>query len=105
MRANAHGRWRTNVLACHHLLTLPYDDRYIQMIPEVGTESYDPSQSNVVIDATKRFEKILNDLLTAEVSPIRAALNEKNARIEALELEIEVGLCPLTWVLGVMLIS
>ena len=76
-----------------------------EMIPEVGSELCDLLQSDLVIDGAKNLEKIIDDLVTAEVSSIQADLNEKVARIEVLELEIEVGLCTLTWLLEGMLIN
>ena len=76
-------------------------DHYIQMIPEVSPESHDLSQSKTVMNAVESFRKLITDVLTAEVGPIRANFDEKIARIRVLEKDIEtsVGLCPRDWVL------
>ena len=87
--------------------TFLYGDHYIQMIPEVSSESHDLSQSKIVMDAVESFRKLITDVLTAEVGPIRANFDEKIARIRVLEKEIEtrVGLCPQNWVLEWTLIN
>ena len=101
------------VVSCERIIysfysdTFPYGDHYIQMIPEVSSESHDLSQSKIVMDAMESLRKLITDVLTAEVGPIRANFDEKIARIRVLEKEIEarVGLCSRNWVLEWMLIN
>ena len=98
---------KPRVVSCERIIysfysdTFPYGDHYIRMIPEVSSESHDLSQSKIVMDAVESFRKLITDVLTAEVGPIRANFDEKIARIRVLEKEIEtrVGLCPRNWVL------